>query len=221
MMNNLTKRQQTLVDLAKKSNITTDVGCDHGFVGVSILKNKKTKFLVASDISQKCAQKTANLLKLEGLENQADVRVGDGIVKKPNEVFNQIIIAGMGGKEIMHILSEFKQKTDAHYILQPMKELKLLRKFLSENGFVITKDFVLKDKNKFYHMLTAKHGDQKLSEFKQKWGAKSHTNNPDFFEWLSQKEQKLNQILSKLPASSTKQKEFEKCLNEIEKLKRS
>ncbi len=219
MMSNLTLRQQTLVDISKKSNLTIDVGCDHGYVGFGLLESKKTKFLIASDISKKCAQKTEKLLKEKNLEKFAFVRVGDGIVAKPNEKIDQVVVAGMGGKEIVHILTNFKPKTDVHFVLQPMKELVFLRKFLSENGFKILKDFVLKDKQKFYHMITAKIGNQTLSKTKQRWGAKPHLNNVDFFEWINQKEQKIKNILSNLPQNSTKEKDFVRCLKEIEKLK--
>lgn len=216
-MTDLTVRLQALVDASKKVNTTTDIGCDHGFVGTELLKRKKTKFLIASDISKDCAQKTQILLKKENLENQADVRVGDGIVATEKEKIDQAIIAGMGGKEIVHILQNPLSKKIDHFVLQPMNELVFLRSFLNQNGFVILKDFIKKDKQKFYHIITASFGTQKLSLQKIKWGAKPHKND-DFFEWLSQKQQKIEQILQKLPPKSPKKTQFLLCLKEIKNI---
>lgn len=218
MMNNLTLRQQTLVDLAKKSKVTIDVGCDHGYVGVSLLENGKTKFLIASDISEKCAKKTAKLLEEKNLSNCATTKVCDGIVLGKDESLDQAIIAGMGGKEIVHILENFKPKNQTHFVLQPMKELVLLRKFLSENGFKILKDFVIQEKGKFYHMLTAKLGSQKLSPSKQKWGAKPNCSEA-YFCWLNQKQQKIENILKNMPKNNPKQEHFLRCLKEINLIK--
>ena len=220
MMNNLSKRQMELVKVCKKFNSTCDVGCDHGYIGVSLLKNKKTNFLYATDISAPSAYKTEKILKENGLIEFASVRVGDGL--KPiqkNENIDQIIIAGMGGKEITHILSEYKNiKKTKHFVFQPMNELIHFRKFLCENDIKIQKDIVIFDK-KFYHIITATPQKSTLSPFKQKWGAKPLQRNKEYFAWLNEKEKKILKILSGLPENNNKKKMFISCLKDINRIK--
>ena len=220
MMNNLTKRQQAILSVCKKSEKTVDVGCDHGYIGVNLLKTNKTKFLIATDISAPSAKKTEKLLKESNLSSKASVRVGDGLETiKSGEIVDQVIIAGMGGKEIIHILSSFKNtKNIKHIVLQPMNELLSVRKYLSENQLKIKKDIVFFDK-KFYHIITVSQGNSPISLFKQKWGAKTKDRNKDYFLWIKHKEEKIIKILSGIKSTNEKYKIFMSCLNDIKKIK--
>ena len=220
MMTNLSIRQQAIVDATKKLNVTCDVGCDHGYIGVALLKNKKTKFLIASDISEPSVKKAENLLKAENLSHKASIKVCDGMTNI-NEHVDQLIIAGMGGKEIIHILSEYKNiKTIKHFVFQPMNELVCFRKFLEKTNLKIIKDFIVFDK-KFYHIITAKNNTFKLTDYQSKWGYKTNQRNNDYFLWLNEKKQKLENIVKKLPKYNEKSKKFLKCLSEIEKIQKT
>ncbi len=220
MMNNLSIRQQALVNVCKKANSTCDVGCDHGYIGVTLLENKKTNFLIATDISAPSAKKTEILLQQKNQQQNADVRVGDGLQTiKTGEAPEQIIIAGMGGKEIVHILSEYKNTQQTkHFVFQPMNELVFFRKYLSDNNIKIKKDIVIFDK-KFYHIITATPSKQTLSPFKTKWGVSSKFRDNNYYLWLNEKEKKIKKIISNLPKNSEKTKMFNSCLNDIKKIK--
>ena len=220
MMNNLSIRQQALIKVCKKSDITCDVGCDHGYIGSNLLQNKKTKFLIATDISKPSVMKTDKLLRKNNLIQKASIRVGDGLQTiNKNEFPDQIIVAGMGGKEITHILSEYKNISKTkHFVFQPMNELLHFRKYLSENNIKIQKDIVIFDK-KFYHIITAVPAKNcTLSPFKQKWGAKTKNRTKDYYLWLNEKKQKLLKILSGLPKNNEKEKHIKSCLKDIEKI---
>ena len=220
MMTNLSFRQTAITNLCKKCKTTADIGCDHGYIGVTLLKNKKTNFLIASDISAPSAKKTKLLLEKENIEDKASIRVGDGLnTIKKDENPEQIIIAGMGGKEITHILSEYKNITKTKYfVFQPMNELVYFRKFLCENNLKIKKDVVIFDK-KFYHIITASPEKTNLSPFKLRWGAKASNRDKHYFLWHEEKEKKLNNILKKLPKSNAKEKQILDCLKEIKRIK--
>ncbi len=220
MMNNLTKRQKAILSVCKKSEVTVDVGCDHGYIGTTLLKTNKTKFLIATDISAPSVQKTEKLLKENNLLGYASIRVGDGLTTiKEDEKPDQVIIAGMGGKEIVHILSSFKNTNKIkHFVFQPMNELVFMRNYLSQNQIKIQKDIVFFDK-KFYHIITASQGNSPISPFKQKWGAKTKDRNKDYFLWINQKEEKIKKILSGIKSTNEKYKLFKSCLDDIKKIK--
>lgn len=220
-MNKLTKRQTVIVNSAKKLPVTADVGCDHGYIGTELLLQNKTDFLIASDISAPSLEKAVKLLKKNGLTQKSCTRVGDGLeVIRPDEKVDQIIIAGMGGKEIMDILEKYPDKKSvSHWIFQPMKEVAELRAYLQKNNLKILHDMVVSERKKYYHIITAEYGRQKLSPFELDFGAVAGDRNGDYFEWLEQKQKKVRKILENLPENNEKFKVFQQCLKNIEKIK--
>jgi len=184
-MNKLTKRQQSIVDLATNLSVTVDVGCDHGYIGVQLLLDHKTNYLIASDISAPSLEKTRKLLQQNNLLDQASTRVGDGLdIIRTDEKIDQVIIAGMGGKEIMDILKRYPNKNSVqHWIFQPMKELSTLREYMQKNNLKILHDVVMTERKKFYHIITATYGKQKLSMVQRDFGAIKKDRNEEFFEW--------------------------------------
>ncbi|MDE6275176.1 MAG: class I SAM-dependent methyltransferase [Clostridia bacterium] len=130
-----------------------DVGCDHGKVSVACLLAGKVERVIACDISSKSLQKAVDLAKeyqVKGIE----FRAGDGLqVIKDGEV-DCVVIAGMGGNEIMSILSHIPQGIK-RLVLSPHRNAIELRAFLSGKGVYIAKDYVVKDGAKFYDVIVA------------------------------------------------------------------
>ena len=99
------KRMEAIIDLCQTLPVTVDVGCDHGYVGLELLRSDKTNHLIACDISKPSLQKAINLLNDNGFTERFSARVGDGLsVINKGEKIDQVVIAGMGGMEIIHIL---------------------------------------------------------------------------------------------------------------------
>ena len=69
-----------------------------------------------------------------------------------------VLIAGMGGNEIMHILDEGLGKCD-DYVLIAHRDAPKLRIFLAKRGFRLRADTVVKDGGKFYNVLAAERGE--------------------------------------------------------------
>lgn len=153
------KRLRVLADEINCCNGTVvDIGADHGQLCKMLIDENRAKFAIATDVSKNSLQKTVELVKNNNLQNFIETRVGDGLeVVNPGEA-DVIVIAGMGGYEIIKILSSSNQNVygKASIVLQPVQNAKELRLFLIENGFTIYKDFVVKDKNKFYNTIVTK-----------------------------------------------------------------
>ena len=134
-----------------------DVGCDHGKVSEFVIKNAIAKKVYACDISQKCLDKAKTLLSgVDGVE----FCLSDGLKSVPKVQVE--VICGMGASTIQDIISAIDYKP--FFVLGAQKNVDGLRKFLSENGFEITKDFVVKEGNLYYDIICAKEGNQRLSE---------------------------------------------------------
>lgn len=215
----LSKRQECILSLARQADTTLDVGSDHGYIAAALLERKISAKLIASDISAPSLAKTISLLKRKGLN--ASTRVGDGMdVIQPDERVEQVIIAGMGGAEIIGILERFSSAEQVeHYVFQPMKEIVALRRFLNQRGLNIVRDVVIQDKN-FYHIITAVPGKQYCTEQQFQFGANEKDRRElDYVRWLDEKQKKVQKIVKNMPKSSEKFDFFENCLKNIEKIK--
>ena len=147
----LSYRLSEIVKLCGKAKRIADVGCDHGKVLAELAKNK-AEFLVATDISEPSVKKAEALLTELKFKNFS-VRVGDGCqTLTDDDKLDVIVIAGMGGMEIIEILTNatIKLKT---LVLQPQNNVIKLRQFLTDNNFYIQTDKVVEDKGKFYNII--------------------------------------------------------------------
>ena len=217
----MTNRQSELAALLTRSENTADVGCDHGILSLYLLQNNLTQHLVATDISAQSLQKTAKLLRENGLITRSECLVCDGLPADRN--FDQVLIAGMGGNEICKILTNYFDRNSSRptLVLQPMRDFYKVRKLLNSVGYEIVVDRLIFDK-KFYLLIKAIVGQQVLSEEKLLFGAsEAEYSNPVFRMWLDHKISKTTQILSKIDVSDPKFNELTQFLRQCENLKGS
>ena len=48
----LSRRLQTVADMVIPGNRVADIGCDHAYIAIYLIKNKISPFVVAMDINQ-------------------------------------------------------------------------------------------------------------------------------------------------------------------------
>ena len=149
------KRIKTLCSLLVESKTFADVGCDHGYCSEYVLKSGLCQKVIFSDISKGSLQKAETLLWKYVQENRAVGVLGDGFFGVPTDT-EQVLIAGMGGSEIVSILSDarfgFMPK---YFVFQPMHDSEKLRRYIVENGGIIERDFTFFD-GKFYDVIVGK-----------------------------------------------------------------
>ena len=198
-------------------NKTAEIGADHGKISLELLKQGKVKEVYLTDISDKSLQKARDNFKENKLLDSAKFLVGDGLT-----VFNQpvndyeAIIAGMGGKEIISILSNPNRvdKID-NFVLQPQKNVVQLREFLIKNDFKILTDVMVKDMGKFYNVLKVVKGKDHLTKLELHFG---RTNlilkNNDFLEFLKKELNLFESVVEKSENSDTAQEKIN-LINEV------
>ncbi|MBR2614666.1 MAG: SAM-dependent methyltransferase [Clostridia bacterium] len=147
----------------EKANKFADVGCDHGIIAQMVVKESLANTVVITDISKDSLKKAEDLLAKEMLVGKVKSYFTDGLNGVDNDV-DECLIAGMGGKEIIKILTDRERAFRPNrLILQPMKNVENLRVFLVENGYKILKDYVFKDR-KFYDLIVAEKGEDSLTK---------------------------------------------------------
>ena len=143
------------------ANHAADIGCDHGRLSVALLQQGRTRFVTASDISGPSLEKARLLAQKCGLSERMHTVVSDGISHLSIGCADAIIIAGMGGELIARILSaapDVAHSADA-IVMQPMRGVEELRRFLRENGFRITDERLVLDAGRIYQIISAVPGE--------------------------------------------------------------
>ena len=92
-----------------------------------------------------------------GLEDYIETRLSDGLTKLEPGEGDTLVIAGMGGPLMERILKDGAKVREGfqELILQPQSDLPHFRHFLSEIGWEIVREEMIKEDGKFYPMMKA------------------------------------------------------------------
>ena len=152
----LTPRLNLIFEHVSASTVA-DVGTDHAYIPIELMKKGKCLKIIASDISKGPAKIAEEHIKNNGLD--IEVRVGSGITVLEDGEVEQIVIAGMGGDSIVSILDEapFVRDRRLRLVLQPMTRSDVLRRYLTENFYEITDEKNVRDGGKIYEVLAAEY----------------------------------------------------------------
>ena len=146
------KRIDILCSLLTKVDTFADVGCDHGYCSEYMLKNGLCEKAILSDISKGSLQKAERLLAEYIKRGKATSVLGNGFYGVPANT-ELVLIAGMGGSEIVDILSDKRYGfMPEKFVFQPMHDSEKLRRYIVKNGGTIEKDFTFED-GKFYDVI--------------------------------------------------------------------
>ena len=106
--------------------------------------------------------KAEKLLAAYIRSGKAESVLGDGFFGVPSDT-DEVLIAGMGGSEIVSILSDKKYGfMPLRFVFQPMHDTEKLRRYIHENGGHIDRDFTFAD-GKYYEVITG--GRNESGEF--------------------------------------------------------
>lgn len=136
-----------------------DVGSDHGFLAVSCLENDMATDAVCTEIHNGPAEHSKEALREAGFEDRSQVIVTDGLNGISLKAGDVIVIAGMGGLNIIDIISRCLENESpelirqVRFVVQPQKSVNLVRKFFAEKGFVFDDESVCTDREFFYNIM--------------------------------------------------------------------
>lgn len=153
----LSERLNAVASLVRADSVLADIGCDHGFLPVYLIQSGKIQSAVSSDINAGPLSACRALVEKERLENHIRCVLSDGLKEIKSDMADDISVCGMGGELIVQILEAcpWVKSKDKHYIFNPMTHPEILRKYLSENGFEIDTDIIVKEGNRYYNVFDA------------------------------------------------------------------
>ncbi len=164
----ISNRLMTAAALVTQGYTLADVGTDHGYIPIYLLQQKKIPAAIAMDINEGPLERAKKHIALYGLQAYIQTRLSDGVAAlKPGEV-EAVLIAGMGGGLVMHILKDGEKvcQSAKELILQPQSEIEHVREFLREKGYTILAEDMVYEDGKFYPMMKVQYQGENVEELK-------------------------------------------------------
>lgn len=151
-------RLRLIADKVPECTIVSDIGTDHAYIPVYLIKNGVCNKAIAVDVKQGPLLAASENIKHFKLEKAIDTRLGNGLEPVQIAEIDVIVIAGIGGILMKDILEKQMDKAIAAktLVLQPMNAIEILREWLYENGFYIYDEELVNEGEKIYNVLNVK-----------------------------------------------------------------
>ena len=151
----LSLRLSAIADMVTKGNRLVDVGCDHGYLPVYLIQQKKIPSAVAMDVRKGPLSRAKEHIRQYGLEEYIQTRLSDGLVALEAGEGDTLVIAGMGGPLMERILTDGQSVRDSfsELILQPQSDIPHFRRYIQSQGWKIAEEKMVEEDGKFYPMM--------------------------------------------------------------------
>ena len=202
-------RLKQIGDLVEANSFCLDIGCDHAFLDIYLVKQNKNIKAIASDIAEGPVKQAKENIKREGLEDKIEVRLGNGLDTYSDEI-DTVIISGMGGR---HMIGIFKNnmavlKKIKTIIISPNNYQIDIKTFLTKNGFYIDDEELVKDKKFIYQIIKFKRGKKHYSKREYFFGPILLQKKGGLFEEYYKREKLSREILVSILPKNYRYKKF-------------
>ena len=224
----LSKRLKRIAEHVDKCESVADIGTDHGYIPIYLVKEGICKKAIASDINKGPIEKAKVNVAFEGVSNKVKCLLGPGLNPLKVVEVNGVILAGMGGNLTRDILLADMDKVKKYdfIILQPAQNPEVLREFLYKNDYEIIDEDLIKDEGRFYELFKVKYNEnsEKLvfedGLYYEVSPLLREKNHPLFKEFIEEKINRCETILSFIKEDTEAAKKRKSDLEEkINKLK--
>jgi tRNA (adenine22-N1)-methyltransferase len=153
----LSNRLKTIASFVPEGSKVADIGTDHGYIPIHLVQEGKAKHAIAMDVRTGPLMRAKSHIAEAGLADVIEVRLSDGLLKLNKDEADCVVIAGMGGELMIHILEEGKNLWDniPCWVLSPQSELQKMRRFLVEQAFFVEQETMIKEDGKYYVVMRA------------------------------------------------------------------
>lgn len=224
----LSKRLKRIAEHVDKCESVADIGTDHGYIPIYLVKEGICEKAIASDINKGPIEKAKVNVAFEGGSNKIKCLLGPGLNPLKVGEVNGVILAGMGGNLTRDILLADMEKVKKYdfIILQPAQNPEVLREFLYKNDYEIIDEDLIKDEGRFYELFKVKYNENSeklVFEDELEYEVSPllrEKNHPLFKEFIEEKINRCETILSFIKEDTEAAKKRKSDLEEkINKLK--
>ena len=202
----LSKRLTTIASLVPAGSRVADVGTDHGYTPIYLVKNGVAVSAIAMDVRSGPLSRAAEHVKEYGLEDKIELRLSDGLQALHANEADTVIISGLGGPLMIDILTRGQQvaQTVDTFVLSPQSDIPGVREYLRENGYRIDREVFLKDEGKYYTVMVVTHGVSRPGRYIDDLFGKELLDNADpvLREYLEKEAARYRQLIPGLESAA-------------------
>lgn len=153
----LKNRLLCLAGLVDPGARVADIGCDHGYLGIYLLREGMADTVVGVDISPGSIAKAQKNIARFGLTDKITLKCADGLHAIDLQQIDTVIVAGLGGEMIAGLLADGAGQIGRQtLLLSPMRREEKLRAYLYDNGFEIEKERLAQDDKRVHTLIKAR-----------------------------------------------------------------
>ncbi|MGT2964627.1 tRNA (adenine(22)-N(1))-methyltransferase [Streptococcus acidominimus] len=174
MNQKISKRLEMVAQFVPQDARLVDVGSDHAYLPLFLVERGVVAYAIAGEVVQGPYQSALQNVQQSSYGDRIDVRLANGLAAfEEADQMTVITIAGMGGRLIADILESGKDKLKQieRLILQPNNCEDDVRTWLEANHFKLVAESILEEHGKFYEILVAEAGNQRLTALERRFGS--------------------------------------------------
>lgn len=215
----ISKRLTVAASLVSRDSVLADVGTDHGYVPIYLVEKGVIPRAIAMDINRGPLERAKEHIAQFGMGEYIQTRLSDGVSALAPGEADSILIAGMGGGLVMHILEDGAAvcQSAGELVLQPQSELEHVRHYLYEKGYVTDAEEMVEEEGKYYPMMRVHYEPGKSNRIEVKNARKTdstfavydaygrillESRHPVLLEYLERERKLYENILCKLKEQS-------------------
>lgn len=149
----LSSRLKAVADMVTKGATVADVGTDHGYLPIWLVKNGICSKVIATDLRDKPLRSGINNARNAGASEQIDFRLCNGLEQVTQDEIDEITICGMGGDTMAEIIEASPWSKSKPMVLQPSRSADDLRKYLAKVGLIIVEERLVIDASLMYSVM--------------------------------------------------------------------
>lgn len=156
----ISKRLLCCAGMVRPGARVADVGCDHGYLGIYLLREGQAAFVAAMDLRSEPLEKARRNAARFATEDKMSFAVCDGLSAVGPGFVDTVICAGMGGDTIAGILADcpWAKDPDITWILQPQSSGNDLRRWLGDHGYRLLRETLVRDGGFLYSVMDVRYG---------------------------------------------------------------
>lgn len=209
----LSKRLRAVTDILPPGNSVADIGCDHGYISITLVDTGKYNKAIAMDVRKGPLSIARENIDKLGFSSKIETRLSDGFEQLNVGEADSAVIAGMGGLLAIGIIErELEIVQNMKYLLvQPQSDVNLVRQFLRDNKFATVDEDIVFDDGKYYPMFLVQYIGKEASTCNSAFEQDMYDyygellinrKNTVLLEYLLHEQDVFNTVLEKLPAEN-------------------
>ena len=182
----LSKRLLEVAKYVRQDSAVADVGTDHAYLPIYLLKTGVATCAVATDVREGPLVHTRDNVEFYQVADKVTIYRTDGLVGIEEHSPDDIMICGMGGELILRIVTEceYTRKEGVRLLIQPMSSFAELRCGLFDAGYTVEDESLVRDGHMIYQVMVVTYTGKKkeLSPAQALLGPVNIEKNSDIFK---------------------------------------